>query len=87
MQFSLLAKLSIAAAATMLTLSPALAHGSHSHHRHGYHQSYGKSTYHSHGKRKHARHFHRHRHHSYHRRHVKPRFYNAWRYGYRPYRW
>lgn len=83
MQFSTLTKLSIAAAAaTMLTLSPALAHGKHSHHSHGYH-GHGHSY---HGKHKHARHYKRHRHYGQSRRHWKPRFYNSWRYSYRPHR-
>ncbi len=80
MTFSTLTKLSLAAAAaTMLTLSPALAHGKPSHHGHGYHHSHGKSHY---GKHKYGRHYHKPRRHAHHR-HWKPRFYNAWRYGYR----
>lgn len=82
MKTSLVTKLSIAVAATMLTLSPALAHGKPSHHGHGY--SHGHSKY-AHGKHKHARKFHKPRRHVHHRR-WKPRFHNAWRYGYRPYR-
>lgn len=82
MTFSTFTKLSLAAAAaTMLTLSPALAHGSRSHHGHGYH---GNSYHHGHGyhgKHKYARHGKRHRHYGHGHRHWKPRFYNAWRYG------
>jgi|JRYH01.1.fsa_nt_gb hypothetical protein len=82
MTTSLLTKLSIAAAATMLTFSaPALA-GSKHHHNHGYHHSHGKSGYHSYQKRKHARQHHRRGYHAH--RHWKPRFY--WNYAYRPYR-
>lgn len=81
MTTSLLTKLSVAAAATMLTFSPALAHKSGSHnHGHGYYQSYGKSAYSNYKKRKHARHYHRyHRFHAH--RHLKPKFYFGWTYG------
>ncbi|MCC7252541.1 hypothetical protein [Hyphomicrobium sp.] len=85
MKSSLLTKLTLAAAATMITLTPALADWrGKSNHSHGYHHSYGKHTYHDYKKRKHAqRHFHNHRHFGH--RHWKPRFY-AWRHGYNPYR-
>ena len=75
-------KIAIAAAATMLTLTPALAdrndhrHGNRHHHAE---RSYdhGKNYGHYHGKR----HAHGHRHH----RHWMKRFY-GWNYGYKPHR-
>jgi hypothetical protein len=75
---SLLTKLSIAAAATMLTLSPALAGSGYN--SHGYsHGKYSKYDYkrhnHFHGKRPWYRTH----------RHWKPRFY-AWKYGHKHYR-
>ena len=83
MTTSLLAKLSIVAAATMLTFSPALADRS-SKHAHGYSHNHSHG-YNSYKKRKHARQVHRHRHHRYHaHRRSKPRLY--WNYAYRPYR-
>lgn len=85
MTSSLFTKLTIAAAATMITLSPALADWrGKPQNSYGYQQNYGKGAYFDYKKRKHAReHFHNHRHYGH--RHWKPRFY-AWKYGYRPYR-
>ena len=84
MNISTLTKLSLAAAAaTMLTLSPALAHGSRGHHGHGYHggHSYNHGHGYHHGKHRYGRHYKRHRHYGHGHRHWKPRFHNAWRYG------
>ncbi len=89
MTISLFTKLSIAAAATMITFSPALADWrGKPHNNYGYQQHYGEGSYHNYKKRRHAReHFHHHHGHygHYGHRHWKPRFY-AWRYGYNPYR-
>lgn len=83
MTTSLFAKLTIAAAATMITLTPALAdrndhrHNDRSHYTERSHQHYGYNHY---GYNRHAygrRHFGH--------RHWKPRFY-GWNYGYEPYR-
>lgn len=82
MKTSLITKLSIAAAATMLTFSPALADRGGKHHGHGYNSGYS----HNHGghykKNKYRRHYGHHHHRRYHR-HWKPRFYgwNSYRRG------
>lgn len=73
MKTSLLAKVSIAAAAAMLTFSPALAGPKHHGHGHGYHHSYGDGHHHY-KKHRHVRRGHGHHHHRWHR-HWKPRFY------------
>jgi hypothetical protein len=85
MTSSILTKLALAAAATMITLSPALADWrGKPQHSYGYQQHYGKGSYYNYKKRKHAREYsHNHRHYGH--RHWKPRF-HAWKYGYRPYR-
>lgn len=83
MMNSLLAKVSIAAAAIMITLTPALAdrndhrHNNKSHHTERSHQHYGNNHY---GYNRHGygrRHFGH--------RHWTKRFY-GWNYGYKPYR-
>lgn len=80
MKTSLVTKLSIAVAATMLTLTPALAHSKWSSSKHGYNHSYSKKAY---GKSKYGRHYHKRRRHVHHR-HWRPRYLNPWRYyGYR----
>lgn len=82
MKTSVVTKLSIAVAATMLTLTPALAHGksSSSKHGYGYSHSYSKKAY---GKPKFSRHYKKPRRHA-HRRHWRSRYLNPWRYhGYR----
>lgn len=82
MKTSLITKLSLAVAATMLTLTPALAHGTSKYgYKNGYNYSQSKHSY---GKRKHARKFHKRRRHAQHRRWNR-RFFNSWRYA--PRRW
>lgn len=82
MTISLLTKLSIAAAATMLTFSsPALADRGGKHHGHGYHQHH----HHGHGhykKYRYKRHYGHHHNRRWHR-HWKPRYYgwNSYRRG------
>ncbi|WP_295559987.1 hypothetical protein [uncultured Hyphomicrobium sp.] len=82
MNTSLITKLTIAAAATMITLSPALAdYRGNSYKKETYGSSYGyKDKRHYYGDRFDGpprwRYAHRH--------HWKPRFY-GWRYAYRPY--
>lgn len=80
---TVIAALSAAAVATMLTFAPASAagYGKKQHYSHGYEHNHGKSAYWKWQKRRHARNHHHHHHAD---RHWKPR--NHWKYAYRPYR-
>jgi ABC-type Zn2+ transport system substrate-binding protein/surface adhesin len=78
---ALLTKVAIAAAATMLTLTPALAdRNDHRHNNKSHHveRSHGDNHY---GNYRSKRHAHGHRHH--HRPYWMKRFY-GWNYGYKP---
>lgn len=79
---TLLSLAAVAAAASMMTLTPAAAHSPGKSYSHGYSHSHGKSAYWKYQKRKQARHFHgSHRHHA-----VRPWWKRSYAWKYRSHR-